>query len=234
MARLRSLVFEAADPAGLARFWADALEWSFLEHEGGRSVAAGGDGELRRLEFVGSSGAKTSANWTHFDLATRSLEHQQATVARLVGLGARHLDIGQGPDAAHVVLADPEDNEFCVLEPGNRFVDDGGLLGSLSSDGSRAAGVFWSEVLGWPLVWDQDDETAIRPASGTGLFITFGGTPDPSRRESNRLVLELVATADGEVDRLVALGATRIDDGQGGDVVHLSDPDGNAFRILVE
>ena len=29
-------------------------------------------------------------------------------------------------------------------------------------DGSRAVGYFWSAALGWPLVWDQDGETAIR------------------------------------------------------------------------
>ncbi|MEJ7707783.1 MAG: VOC family protein [Nocardioidaceae bacterium] len=35
---------------------------------------------------------------------------------RLVSLGARRIDIGQG-DVEWVVLADPDDNEFCVLTP---------------------------------------------------------------------------------------------------------------------
>ena len=34
---------------------------------------------------------------------------------RLVNMGARHVDVGQGEEANWVVLADPEGNEFCVL-----------------------------------------------------------------------------------------------------------------------
>jgi Glyoxalase-like domain len=39
------------------------------------------------------------------------------TVARSLGLGARHIDIGQRPEESHVVLADPDGHEFCVLTP---------------------------------------------------------------------------------------------------------------------
>ena len=98
----------------------------------------------------------------HFDLTSTSLEDQQETVARALGLGARHIDVGQLPEEEHVVLADPEGNEFCVIEPGNNFLADCGFIGALSSDGSREVGCFWSGALGWPLVWDQDEETAIR------------------------------------------------------------------------
>jgi hypothetical protein len=38
-----------------------------------------------------------------------------AEVERLVGLGARHADVGQTGNEGFVVLADPEGNEFCVL-----------------------------------------------------------------------------------------------------------------------
>ena len=62
----------------------------------------------------------------HFDLTSTSLEDQQQTVARSLGLGARHIDIGQRPEDGHVVLADPEGNEFCVIEPGNNFLADCG------------------------------------------------------------------------------------------------------------
>ena len=63
-----------------------------------------------------------------------------------------------------MVLADPEGNEFCVIEPGNNFLADCGFIGALAGDGSQEVGYFWSEALGWPLVWDQDQETAIRVA----------------------------------------------------------------------
>jgi len=48
----------------------------------------------------------------HLDLYA---EDQAAEVERLIGLGARHVDIGQGSQT-WVVLADPEGNEFCVLQ----------------------------------------------------------------------------------------------------------------------
>ena len=97
-------------------------------------------------------------------------------MARALGLGGRHIDVGQLPEEEHVVLADPEGNEFCVIEPGNNFLADCGFIGALASDGSQEVGYFWSEALGWPLVWDQDQETAIRSPYG-GPKITWGGPP---------------------------------------------------------
>ena len=64
-----------------------------------------------------------------------------------------------------MVLADPEGNELCVIEPGNSFLAGCGFVGELACDGSREVGHFWSEALGWPLVWDQDQETAIQSAA---------------------------------------------------------------------
>jgi Glyoxalase-like domain len=155
----------------------------------------------------------------------------------LVELGAHHIDIGQRPDEGHVVLADPEGNEFCVIEPDNSFLADCGRFGSITCDGTREVGYFWSEALGWPLVWDQDEETAIRSPDGTGPFITWGGPPLAPKIAKNRLHLDIAppehVDQQAEVDRLVSLGATRIDIGQG-DVswVVMTDPDDNEFRVL--
>jgi catechol 2,3-dioxygenase-like lactoylglutathione lyase family enzyme len=232
--QLWSVVFDAIDRVSLGRFWADALRWTYAEEEG-YSRVTGGDGTLRRLEFVSVPHEKRLPNWMHFDLSSTSIENQRETVARLVDLGARPIDVGQGPDADHVVLADPEGNGFCVLEPGNNFVSYVGSLGSLTCDGSPAAGYFWRDVLGWPLVWDQDGETAIRAPEG-GLLITFGGPP-VEQRGKNRLHIDVAAPPDGdqgaEVERLLDLGATHVDIGQG-DVpwVVLADPDGNEFCVL--
>ncbi len=135
------------------------------------------------------------------------------------------------------MLADPEGNEFCVIEPDNSFLADCGRLGSITCDGTREVGYFWSAVLGWPFVWDQDEETAIRAPDGTGPLITWGGPPVPPKLGKNRLHLD-IAPLDrddqhAEVDRLVALGATRVDIGQGDvDWVVMADPDGNEFCVL--
>ena len=230
--RLWSVVFDANDRVSLARFWADALGWAHTEEEEGVSTVSGGNGTLRRLEFVTNPNEKRSKNRMHFDLSS---EGHLATVERLIGLGARHVDIGQGPETHNIVLADPEGNEFCVGVPGD-FVDQEGLLGSLTCDGSPSCGYFWSEALGWPLVWDQDEETAIRAPDGTGQFVTWG-PPVPPKYGKSRLHIDVAPLRDDdqqtEVERLVSLGATRVDIGQG-DVpwVVLADPDGNEFCVL--
>jgi hypothetical protein len=172
----------------------------------------------------------------HFDLKSNSLEEQQATVARALELGGRHLDIGQGPDVDHVVLADPEGNEFCVIEAGNNFLANAGRIGALSSDGSQEVGYFWSRALDWPLVWDQDEETAIQSSHGRPI-ISWGGPPVREKTGKNRLHFDLAPPADGdqeaEVERLLRLGAKHVDIGQG-DVswVVMADPDGNEFCVL--
>ena len=112
----------------------------------------------------------------HFDLTSSSVEAQEKAVARALELGGRHLDIGQLPDIDHVVLADPDGNEFCVIEPWNNFLANTAAIGAVSSDGTQAVGYFWSEALGWPLVWDQDEETAIQSPQG-GTKISWGGPP---------------------------------------------------------
>jgi predicted enzyme related to lactoylglutathione lyase len=133
------------------------------------------------------------------------------------------------------VLADPEGNEFCVVGPDNRFLADCGFIGALSGDGSQQAGYFWSGALDWPLVWDENEETAIRSPHG-GPKVTWGGPPLRPKSGKERVHLDL-ATPPGEdlqaeVDRLVALGATRADIGQG-DVpwVVMADPDGHEFCV---
>ena len=88
---------DAADPAGLEPFWA----------------AAGAPD----LELVPVPDPKLAKNRVHLDVAPFAGDDQQAEVDRLVALGARPADVGQGPDVTWVVLADPEGNEFCVLSP---------------------------------------------------------------------------------------------------------------------
>jgi predicted enzyme related to lactoylglutathione lyase len=235
--RLVSLCFDANDPLGLARFWAEALHWEIDDDTDDEIGLVPTDGTRFGILFEPVPEQKVGANRLHLDLTSTSIEDQQQTVARLVELGARHIDIGQGPDVGHVVLADPEGNELCIIEPGNSFLAGCGRFGSITCDGTRAVGYFWSEALGWPLVWDQDEETAIRAPDGTGPLITWGGPPLAPKIGKNRLHLDIAPPVDVdqqvEVDRLVSLGATRIDIGQG-DVswVVMADPDGNEFCVL--
>ncbi|MET8584239.1 VOC family protein [Streptomyces collinus] len=231
--RLFAITFDAHQPERLARFWSGVMG---LERGGdpdeGVALPSGNVAGYR-LGFRPSDKRKTAQNRLHFDLTSSSLEDQQETVARALALGAQHADVGQGPDASHVVLADPEGNEFCVIEPGNKFLAGCGFAGALACDGSQTVGYFWSEALGWPLVWDQDEETAIQSPDG-GTKITWGGPPhmpDPGKD----LHFDLAPDGDqqAEVERLVSLGAKRLDSDHGGDgAVLLADPDGHEFRVL--
>jgi predicted enzyme related to lactoylglutathione lyase len=232
---LLALSFDANDPLALARFWAGVLGWETGEDPQGGVALTPRDETGFRIRFLPGMGQKDGPNHMHPDLTSTSLEDQQQTVARALGLGARHIDVGQRPEEGHVVLADPEGNEFCVIGPGNDFLADCGFVGALACDGSQEVGYFWSEALGWPLVWDQDQETAIRSPSG-GPKITWGGPPLMPKTGKNRLHFDLAPPAHGdqqvEVDRLVSLGATRIDIGQGeADWVVMADPDGHEFCV---
>jgi hypothetical protein len=86
------------------------------------------------------------------------------------------------------------------------------------------------------LVWDQDQETAIRSPHG-GPKITWDGSPVTPKTGKNRLHFDIAPPVHddqhAEVDRLVSLGATRIDIGQGEvSWVVMADPDGNEFCVL--
>jgi hypothetical protein len=89
----------------------------------------------------------------------------------------------------------------------------------------RDVGVFWSSALGWPLVWDQDEETAVQSPAG-GTKVAWGGPPVTPPDDNPRQRFELaVADLDTEVARLIALGARRLD----GPL--LADPGGNRFLV---
>lgn len=113
--RWEQLTVDAANPHALAVWWAQALEWIIVSEE---IFEESEEVEIREamdvfpgLLFLAVPEAKAGKNRLHLDL--RPDDHD-AEVERLLGLGARHVDIGQG-EQSWVVLADPEGNEFCVL-----------------------------------------------------------------------------------------------------------------------
>ena len=228
--RLLALTFDAHDPARLAGFWAGVLGRVVVDDLRG-ALLPGSDTQVG-LRFASSGAEKVGPNRVHLHLTSTSPADQQDTVAGALELGADHLDVGQLPEERHVVLADPEGNEFCVIEPGNSFLAGCGFLGELACDGTRQVGLFWAEALGWPLVWDENQETAVQSPHG-GTKVAWGGPPVAPKHGRNRQRFDL-ALADGdlaaEVDRLLARGATRL--GSAGDgAVELADPDGNEFCL---
>ncbi|MEW1952575.1 VOC family protein [Terrabacter sp. NPDC080008] len=232
--QLAALCHRADDPEALAGYWGGLLRREVAGD--GRTVLPNEDVECP-IRFESGHTARTGPNQVHLHLTSESPSDQQATVARALELGGRHLDVGQRPEEGHVVLADPEGNEFCVIEAGNAYLAGCGFLGELACDGTQEVGYFWSAALGWPLVWDQDQETAIQSPEG-GAKIAWGGPPLNPGNEVNRMYLALATSGEeelsAEVERLVALGATRLDPAQTDHrAVRLADPDGNEFVLAV-
>lgn len=118
MLRIQCLSIDAEDPRSLAEFWGAALGWRCTSDDDDDEVAleppegSVEDGVAPDLLFLRVPEPKRTKNRLHLDL--RPLD-QVAEVARLEGLGAARVDVGQGDNVTWVVLADPEGNEFCVL-----------------------------------------------------------------------------------------------------------------------
>src|SRR5690349_18275600 len=110
VSRWEQIVVDAEDPARLARWWAEALGYQVVHEEPDEVQIRRTPDELPGLLFTPVPEAKTVKNRLHLDLRP---DDQEAEVERLVNMGARPADIGQG-EVSWVVLADPEGNESCV------------------------------------------------------------------------------------------------------------------------
>ncbi len=115
-ARISCICIDAVDPHRVADFWAAVLGWEVVE-DGDEGISlASPDRDLPTLDVLvlPVPEAKRVKNRLHLDLRADGTSFD-AELARLEGLGARRVDIGQGPDVSWVVFADPEGNEFCLL-----------------------------------------------------------------------------------------------------------------------
>ncbi len=105
------VVVDAADPVALGRWWADALGWVVVDDAPDEFEIRPAADRLPGLLFTTVPEGSAGKNRLHPDFRP---DDQAAEVERLLRLGARRADIGQG-DVPWVVLLDPEGNEFCVL-----------------------------------------------------------------------------------------------------------------------
>jgi hypothetical protein len=144
VARDVQITFDSADPAGLAKFWADALGYQVQappegfesweqaleafgvppERRNDASAVVDPEGSGPRLFFQRVPEGKQAKNRVHLDVrAAPGLEGDARMAAleteaeRLVSQGATRLErhepappLGFG----HIVMADPEGNEFCL------------------------------------------------------------------------------------------------------------------------
>jgi catechol 2,3-dioxygenase-like lactoylglutathione lyase family enzyme len=108
--RWECVVIDCRDPERVGQFWSAALGLPLQVDEDGDRWLEVSEGSPDIL-FVQVPDAKVEKNRVHLDLRP---DDQRREVERLIGLGAREKDIGQGA-VTWMVMADPEDNEFCVL-----------------------------------------------------------------------------------------------------------------------
>jgi hypothetical protein len=106
-----NLTVDAQDPSRLAHWWAEALGYQVISDKPDEVEIRRSPDQSPGIVFVPVTAPKAGKNRLHIDLRPAD---QEAEVERLVDMGARHVDVGQG-DAPWTVLADPEGNEFCVL-----------------------------------------------------------------------------------------------------------------------
>ncbi len=240
--RLEGMVVDAVDPAGLARFWASALDWEITAEEPDEVVVElpeavlWGEGGPAALVFVPVVEPKTVKNRVHLDLASASTDEQGATVARLLDLGARHADVGQG-EVPWEVMADPEGNELCVLDPRDAYRDTGPLAAVvLDCADPVALAPFWAEATGWPVIHQSEHLAALRHPTAPGTRLELLAAPG-RKVTKNRLHPDVRPYPPDdlaiEVARLERAGARRIDIGQGEvSWVVMADPEGNELCVL--
>jgi predicted enzyme related to lactoylglutathione lyase len=117
---LHHIVIDAHDLARLARFWSEVLGWKILS-EREQEVVIGPDVDAAVGICLMPAGEEKSAkNRVHLDLnpgGEAGADDRDAEISRILGLGARRVDIGQTGNESWTVLADPEGNEFCILRP---------------------------------------------------------------------------------------------------------------------
>ena len=105
------LVIDCRDPEALAAFWAEALGYRRVAKYHEYVILLPQERAFPPLLLQGVSDEKLGKNRMHLDIRAADVERE---VARLEGLGARRVDVGQGEGRDWVTMADPEGNEFCV------------------------------------------------------------------------------------------------------------------------
>ncbi len=112
--RIAAIAIDAVQPRVVADFWCNVLGWHVVDEDDGVISIGPPDGSWPTIDVVPVPESKSVKNRLHLDLRADGTSTADE-LERLLGLGARHADVGQGPDATWVVLSDPEGNEFCLL-----------------------------------------------------------------------------------------------------------------------
>ena len=180
-------VLESSYPQQLGRCWSELLGCPVADNDdAGVSAVKVSDGMT--LEFVPTAAVKQEKNRLHLDLSSMSEEHQASLVQRACDLGCRRVDIKQGL-VPWVVLADPEGNEFCVLEPRDEY-ETNGPIAAVVIDAVDPVSLshYWSSVTELPASQGHPECASLRRHNDA--WLEFVRNPRPPRKQG-RLHLRL-------------------------------------------
>lgn len=206
---LENIVIDAVDPQRVGRFWQAAVGGEQLTDEPGifETRLSIDDGPVLDLCVQQVPEPPADPLRLHFDLLGGA--RQAETVDRLLRLGARHLDLGQG-DVGWVVLADPEGNPFCVMEDRDAYVRTGPIAAlPLDAADVDIDAAFWSWLTGWidrgGIDRGDDGPRILRHPSGRGPLLAL--CPEPEAKVSgvkNRIHLDVRLQAGDDPDQVAA------------------------------
>lgn len=112
--RIAAIAIDAIRPRVVADFWCAVLDWHIVEEDSDGISIAPRDKTWPSIDVFAVPEGKSVKNRLHFDLRADGLSTADE-LERLLALGARRTDVGQGEGVSWVVLSDPEGNEFCLL-----------------------------------------------------------------------------------------------------------------------
>jgi hypothetical protein len=233
---LENLVVDAVEPGRLGRFWEAVVGGQTLtdEPDGYETRLAVDGGPVLDLCFQRVTDPPTPAPRLHVDVAGGV--HQAEVVDRLLALGARHLDVGQG-DVPWVVLADPEGNALCVVEERASYDGTGPVAALPLASGDPARDVvFWAWLTGWTEVPGAAPRS-LRHGAGRGPVLELVPEQVPKGAAKNRWHLDVRLEAGDDPDALEAAvlgrGGARLEV-DWGELPWRSyaDPSGNEFCLL--
>jgi predicted enzyme related to lactoylglutathione lyase len=233
---LENVVVDAINPQALGRFWETVLGTETLtdEFDGFETRLAVPDGPVLDLCFQRVPEPPVEPQRLHLDL--RGAEEQPPVVDRLLALGASHADMGQG-QVPWVVLADPEGNEFCVLEE-RAACADAGPIAALRLDVADLDREhdFWLWLTGWVPV-EGSGRRRLQHSSHRGPLLALCPEVEPKGPAKNRMHVDLRLepgdNADAAAQGIVDRGGRELHPGWG-DLPwrHFADPSGNEFCVL--
>lgn len=238
-AKLENIVIDARDPKSLGRFWAAGLQLP-VHHQTDDEldVRIPVWSDFVDLCFVPVADRAARPHRLHLDLL--GADRQREVVERFLGLGARHLDVGQG-EVPWVVLADPEDYAFCVMEDRAEYTRTGPIAAvPIDAPDPMAAAAFWAAASNWDDVTTARQRdlgyAVLRHPSGEGFLLEFCPEPEPKPDTKNPLHLDLRAQPgeyEQTLEQLRDLGTHPLEQAWGElPWTVLVDPAGNEFCVL--